>query len=732
MRLFVNLPIIVKFLLVPATAAASILILGIAFFHDLENQRALLTRVSDYHLAKIEKLSNIASELATNHVQIFDLLASAGSTLGEEQVYDQGRQHLYRIHNIVSEIGDIAEDAALTQAERDLHPKLAEGVNRYRDVAISAIEMASVNVRLASQRMIEANKSYNEVNAVFTDLLSQARHESNATIAGLINDAESRAVQFALLLVLAIIVMVLITVSLATVLSREIKTMAGVMAKLAGGNTSVSLPYDRRRDEVGIMARAVQVFKDSLIRLSMSEASAKDLNRQLQEEIIKRSQAQEALRQSNDQLEIRIAARTAELAESVERLRALADVSRVITSTLELDTVLADIAARAVELTRSGGGIIYQYDYTSQEFHLAASSRVEQILIDALRSARISIGVGAVGHAAATLAPVQVPDLLEENQLVLPSVKAILAELGYRSLIAVPLLLEDRIVGGLVFWREKTGTFSTETLDVLQTFSSQAAVAIENARLFKELEEKGHALEIASKHKSQFLANMSHELRTPLNAILGYTELVLDSIYGEAPVKMRRVLDRVQSNGRHLLGLINDVLDLSKIEAGQLTLSLADYSLAELVQGVYVAVEPLATGKHLALKTELTPNLPRARGDERRIAQVLLNLVGNAIKFTDTGEVSVRASVANGSFTIAVRDTGPGISESDQNRIFEEFQQADTSITRKKSGTGLGLAISKRIVEMHGGRIRVESSIGKGSTFLVTVPVRVEQQVGQQ
>jgi signal transduction histidine kinase len=195
---------------------------------------------------------------------------------------------------------------------------------------------------------------------------------------------------------------------------------------------------------------------------------------------------------------------------------------------------------------------------------------------------------------------------------------------------------------------------------------------------------------------------------------------------------MRGVLERVQSNGRHLLGLINDVLDLSKIEAGQLTLSLTDYSITDVVQTVLSAVEPLASGKHLALKSELAPNLPRVHGDERRIAQVLLNLVGNAIKFTDSGEVALRASAVNGSVTVAVRDTGPGISESDQGRIFEEFQQADTSITRAKGGTGLGLAISRRIVEMHGGQIRVESEVGKGSTFFVTVPVRVAQQVGQQ
>jgi signal transduction histidine kinase len=229
-------------------------------------------------------------------------------------------------------------------------------------------------------------------------------------------------------------------------------------------------------------------------------------------------------------------------------------------------------------------------------------------------------------------------------------------------------------------------------------------------------------------HKSQFLANMSHELRTPLNAILGYTELILDNVYGDTAEKMREVLDRIQRNGRHLLSLINDVLDLSKIEAGQLNLSLADYSLKEVVQSVYSAVEALAKEKQIALKVEVPPHLPAARGDERKLTQVLLNLVGNAIKFTDTGEVAIKAFAANGAFTVAVRDTGPGIAEVEQAKIFEEFQQADSSITKKKGGTGLGLAIAKRIVELHGGRIWVESSLGHGSTFSFTLPTKVEEQ----
>jgi signal transduction histidine kinase len=250
----------------------------------------------------------------------------------------------------------------------------------------------------------------------------------------------------------------------------------------------------------------------------------------------------------------------------------------------------------------------------------------------------------------------------------------------------------------------------------------------ELGRLYHEINEKSAQLEAASRHKSQFLANMSHELRTPLNAILGYTELVIDGIYGDPPGKMREVLIRVEVNGKHLLGLINDVLDLAKIEAGELSLALADYSLPDIVQTVCIALEPLAAEKKIGLKVDLPADLPVGHGDERRLAQVLLNLVGNAIKFTEAGEVSIKATESNGAFEVAVSDTGPGIASSDQLRIFNEFQQVDDSSTRKKGGTGLGLSISRRIVQMHGGRIGVRSEPTKGSTFFFTVPVIAQHQ----
>ncbi len=419
--------------------------------------------------------------------------------------------------------------------------------------------------------------------------------------------------------------------------------------------------------------------------------------------------------------------RTDELARSVEELRALGEVTQAVNSTLDLETVLATIVAKAVQLSETEAGTIYVFNEKTEKFELRSTYGMDDTLIAAIRERHIRIGDPGVGQAAAKRAPVQIPDVRNEPSSELLEV---VVRAGFCAVLAVPLLGADRIVGALVVRRKQPGEFPKSTIDLLETFADQSVLAIQNARLFREIEEKGRELEIASKHKSQFLANMSHELRTPLNAILGYAELMLDSIYGEPSDKMRKVLERLQSNGRHLLGLINDVLDLSKIEAGQLTLSLDDYSLSDVVHGVVSAVEPLAAEKRLAFKADVPPDLPGGRGDERRLSQVLLNLVGNAIKFTDKGEVAVRASTANGTFTVAVCDTGPGIAADDQVKIFEEFQQADSSITRKKGGTGLGLSIAKRIIEMHGGRIWVESEPGKGSTFYFTLPVRVEAQAG--
>jgi len=464
-------------------------------------------------------------------------------------------------------------------------------------------------------------------------------------------------------------------------------------------------------DEIGSLAKDLDVMRDSIKQLFGELSASKD-----------------ELEEYSRTLEQKVEVRTQELARSVEELKALGEVSQAVSSTLDLQKVLATIVAHAAELSGTESGAIYEFDEASEEFQLRATHRMSEELIQAIQEAGVKLGETALGRAGVNREAVQISDILEEPTY--PTSETMQQE-GFRALLAVPLLREDRLIGGLVVRRRAPGQFQKETVDLLQTFATQSALAIQNARLFREIEAKGRELEIASKHKSDFLANMSHELRTPLNAILGYTELILDKIYGEVPENIQEVLERVEKNGRHLLGLINDVLDLSKIEAGQLVLSLEDYSMKEVVHTVFTSVESLAAEKNLELKVSVSPEVAQGKGDQQRISQVFLNLVGNAIKFTEAGEVRIEATASNDNFVVSVSDTGPGLSEADQQMIFEEFHQVDGSSTRKKGGTGLGLSIAKRIVEMHGGRIWVESTEGQGSTFWFTLPVRVERQKEQ-
>ena len=418
-----------------------------------------------------------------------------------------------------------------------------------------------------------------------------------------------------------------------------------------------------------------------------------------------------------------------ELREALERQTATSEVLSVISASPgELEPVFQTMLENATRICEAKYGMLYLVE--EDGFRTVAMHNVPPALADVRRSTLTRPPPSSpIAIAARTKRPALVDDVRDQQAYVdrNPHVVASVEFGGMRTVLAIPMLKEDQLVGVISIYRQEVRPFSDKQVELVENFADQAVIAIENVRLFDEIQDKSRQLEEASKHKSQFLANMSHELRTPLNAILGYTELIVDGVYGEAPEKMQATLKRITANGKHLLGLINDVLDLSKIEAGQLTLELDDYSMKDVVHSVYGAVEPLAADKKLAFKAEVAPDLPQGRGDERRLTQVLLNLVGNAIKFTDVGEVAIKASANNGHYSVSVSDTGPGISEADQSKLFQEFQQADNSITRKKGGTGLGLAISKRIVEMHGGQIRLESQLGKGSTFSITLPIQVEQ-----
>ena len=359
------------------------------------------------------------------------------------------------------------------------------------------------------------------------------------------------------------------------------------------------------------------------------------------------------LEESYADLEGKVELRTKELARSVQELQALGEVSHAVNSTLDLETVLSTIVAKAVQLSGTDAGAIYVFSKLRQRFRLRATYGMSDELIEAVGTQTIRMGETAIGIAAQRREPLQIPDLLDEPR---NPIQDIILHAGYRALLVVPLLRPDRIVGALVVRRREPGLLPKSTIDLLQTFAAQSVLAIQNARLFSEIEQKSREIELASKHKSQFLANMSHELRTPMNSVLGFTEMLADGLYGPLPEKAMKALDRVQANGKHLLGLINDVLDLSKIEAGQLSLTIEDYAIGQVVQTVRSSTELLAKAKGLVLTANVQDGLPIGRGDERRLTQVLLNLVGNAIKFTDKGSVELNARMIDRCF----RDSGEG------------------------------------------------------------------------
>ncbi|QIG51292.1 GAF domain-containing protein [Nordella sp. HKS 07] len=478
---------------------------------------------------------------------------------------------------------------------------------------------------------------------------------------------------------------------------------------LAELHTLLGVPLLRDKTVIGTIAlirRTVRPFTEKQIELVTTFAD------------------QAVIAIENARLFEEVQARTSDLAHSVEELKALGDVSRSVNSTLDLKTVLQTIVAKAVQLSHTEAGAIYVYSAQADQFRLRATYGMSADLIDAISDQPIRLNDPGIGDAARARQPIQTEDLADH---IPTQVHRIVLEAGYRSVLVVPLLRPNKVVGALVVRRRAPGRFSDATVRLMETFAAQSVLAIQNARMYSEIEEKSRQLEIASRHKSQFLANMSHELRTPLNSVLGFTEMLADGLYGELPEKARTTLGRVQANGRHLLGLINDVLDLSKIEAGQLVLTIDNYAIGQIVKTVAATTEPLARAKGLHLSATIADGLPLGRGDERRLAQVLLNLAGNAVKFTENGSVEIAASAQDGCFEVLVRDTGPGIAPEHQARIFEEFQQIDESSTRLKGGTGLGLAISKRIVEMHGGTIGVESTPGTGSTFRVRIPIKADE-----
>jgi signal transduction histidine kinase len=473
-----------------------------------------------------------------------------------------------------------------------------------------------------------------------------------------------------------------------------------------GTRTILGIPLLREGLPIGViilMRRVVRNFSDRQIELATTFAD------------------QAVIAIENVRLFEEVQARTQELARSVEGLRALGEVTKAVNSTLELETVLNTIVAKAVQLSRTDAGVIYVFDESEHAFHLRASYGLSEEMIAALEAQYLGTS-DAIRQATRDGKPRQTADMGDEP----PSpAREIAMRLGLRARLVVPLISADEVVGALVVRRRQAGAFSEDTIDLLQTFAAQSVLAIQNARLFSEIEDKSRQLEQASEHKSQFVASMSHELRTPLNAIIGLTEMMVTNAGRFGTEKAMEPLRRVHAAGNHLLGLINQVLDLSKIEAGKLELNPQTVELAPLIEEVVGTARQLAEQNKNRLRLEAQASLGSVTVDPMRLRQILLNLLSNACKFTKEGEVTLRARRAaegRDGIELAVADTGIGMTAEQQAKLFQEFSQADRSTAQRFGGTGLGLAISRKLARMMGGDVTVASEPGKGSVFTVRLP----------
>jgi len=478
--------------------------------------------------------------------------------------------------------------------------------------------------------------------------------------------------------------------------------------EIGGMRTWLGVPMLKEGEVVGafvIYRREVRRFSDKQADLLMTFAN------------------QAVIAIENVRLFKELESRNSDLGEALEQQTATGEILSVISSSpTNTQPVFDAIVRSSVKLCDGLFGAVYLL--RDGLVHLIAHHNFSPEALEAARQtfpAPPTPAIGA-GRALLTQAVVHIPDVtLDEHYLARPLTQA----LGVRSVLCVPLLRDGAAIGTIVVGRGQPQPFSDKQIAVLKTFGDQAVIAIENVRLFTELDDKTRQLEVANRHKSEFLANMSHELRTPLNAVIGFSEVLLERMFGEVNPKQEEYLNDILSSGKHLLSLINDILDLSKIEAGRMELEAQAFDLPSALDNALTLIRERAARHSIGLEVHVDPRIGEVVADERKVKQVLLNLLSNAVKFTpEGGKITMSAGLNGDAVAVSVADTGIGIAAEDQEAVFEEFRQVGDDYARKREGTGLGLALARRLVELHGGTLSLHSELGKGSTFTFTIPVR--------